>query len=67
MKSLPICQASTRGLVSAPGPTLSAPKQWKSDVHIKTKILSAIDSHWRVSRDKKYGEHSNVKKPLSVH
>ena len=58
---------STCGWVPAPGPTSSTPKQWKSDVHIKTKILSAIDSHWRVSRDKKYGEHSNLKRPLSGH
>ena len=28
-------QASTCGRVRAPGPTPSAPKQWKSDIHIK--------------------------------
>ena len=34
--SLPMCQAWACGPVCAAGPTTSAPKQWKSDVHIKS-------------------------------
>ena len=31
-----MCQASTCGRVLAQGPAPSAPKQWKSDVHIQS-------------------------------
>ena len=31
-----MCQACTCGRVLARGPTPSAPKQWKSDVHVKS-------------------------------
>ena len=32
----PMRQVRTFGRVRAPDPTLSAPKQWKSDVHVKS-------------------------------
>ena len=56
----PMCQARTCGRVRAPGPTPSAPKQWKS-VHVKSITLSARDRHWQIQERKTYREHSKMK------
>ena len=44
---MPIGQVRICGRVRPPGPTPSAPKQWKSDVHVRDKTLSARDCHRR--------------------
>ena len=36
LKSLPMCQVCTCGSFRAQGPTKSAPKQWKSEVHLQS-------------------------------
>ena len=61
-------QASTCVRVRALGPAPSAPKQWKSDVHVRSKTLSARDRHWRNSRKKKLQrvQHCNSKTKARV-
>ena len=60
----------TSGRVQAPGPTPSAPKQRKSDVHVKSQNPvsgSARDRHWRYSRKHNHRECSNIKEHVWVH
>ena len=58
-KIRPMCQARTCARVLSQGPTPSAPKQCKSDVHVKVKTLSARDRHWR--NPNYYKECGNIK------
>ena len=56
-------QTSTYGQVRALGQAPSAPKQWKSDVHVQSKTLSAqreITTD-EIQESKIYGECSNLK------
>ena len=52
----PMRQARTCGRVLDPGPTPSAPKQWKSDVHVKS--LNPVRARSKMTKSK---EHSNIK------
>ena len=60
---MPMSQTSTYGQVRALGQAPSAPKQWKSDVHVQSKTLSAqreITTD-EIQESKIYGECSNLK------
>ena len=45
----------------APGPTEKAPKQQSKILMLRVKTLSAQDRHWRVSREKNYGDWLRVR------
>ena len=55
-----MCQARTCGRVLARGRTPSAPKQWTSDVHVKSQNPVSARSPLTKSK-KKYREGSNIK------
>ena len=57
----PICQASTCGQLVAKGQTPSAPKQWKSDVHIKSYKPVSARLPLTKSKKKSYRGCSNIK------
>ena len=68
----PMCQACTCSRVRAQGPTPSAPKQWKLDIHLQNSNPvsgdSAWESHWRNPRKTKlHRESNNINARVSVH
>ena len=64
-----MCQVSTCGLVWAPGPTPSAPKQWKSYVHgnswnsVSATFCARLPPI-KFEKGEKYREHSNMPNSL---
>ena len=63
---MPMSQTSTYGQVRALGQAPSAPKQWKSDVHVQSKTLSAWDYHWWNPRKQNLWRVQQFKKHLCL-